>query len=111
MIIVFGSINLDLVFSAPALPRPGETVLTPAVLMAPGGKGANQAVAAARAGARVAMVGCVGRDPFAHPALAGLREAGVDLSGVERWTRRPAAPRCASIPREKTRSWWPAAPI
>lgn len=83
MIVVFGSINLDLVFSAPVLPRPGETVLTPGMLMAPGGKGANQAVAAARAGAEVAMIGCVGRDAFAETALAGLRAASVDLTGVE----------------------------
>lgn len=83
MILVFGSINLDLIFPTPALPCPGETVLTPRLLMAPGGKGANQAVAAAHAGAQVAMVGCVGGDPFAGRALAGLREAGVDLSRVE----------------------------
>ncbi|MEE8623344.1 MAG: PfkB family carbohydrate kinase, partial [Alphaproteobacteria bacterium] len=62
MIVVFGSINVDLVVRVAALPRPGETVLAPSYDAVAGGKGANQAVAAARAGAAVRMVGCVGRD-------------------------------------------------
>lgn len=82
MIVVFGSINLDLIFSLPSLPGPGQTVLGPALRIEPGGKGANQAVAAARDGAEVAMAGAVGDDPFAAPALQGLRSAGVDLSRV-----------------------------
>lgn len=82
MLIVFGSINLDLAFQVPKLPAPGETALGPAYGVSPGGKGANQAVAAARDGAAVVMVGCIGRDAFAEPALAGLRAAGVDLSRV-----------------------------
>lgn len=82
MIVVFGSINLDLVIAAPALPRPGETVLAPAMRPLPGGKGANQAMAAARAGAEVSMFGCIGHDAFAEMALSGLRGAGVDLTGV-----------------------------
>ena len=94
MIVVFGSINIDLVLRVETLPRPGETVLTPAYAAVPGGKGANQAVAAARAGARVRMVGCVGRDGFAEPALAELRAAGVDLAGVERVA---AATACAMV--------------
>lgn len=82
MIIVFGSINLDLIFPVPALPAPGQTVLGPALRVEAGGKGANQAVAAAQDGAQVAMAGAVGDDPFAEPALAGLRRAGVDLARV-----------------------------
>jgi len=94
VIVVFGSVNIDLVLRVEALPRPGETVLTPAYAAVPGGKGANQAVAAARAGAGVRMIGCVGRDGFAEPALAGLRAAGVDLAGVERVA---AATACAMV--------------
>jgi ribokinase len=74
---VVGSINLDLVVRAERLPRPGETVTGARFSRVPGGKGANQAVAAARLGADVAFVGCVGRDPVADEALAVLREAGV----------------------------------
>jgi ribokinase len=81
---VVGSINLDLVVRAERLPRPGETVSGARFARVPGGKGANQAVAAARLGAEVRMVGCVGRDELAEDALAGLREAGVE----ERWLAR-----------------------
>jgi ribokinase len=77
---VVGSINLDLVARAERLPRPGETVTGATFSRVPGGKGANQAVAAARLGASVRLVGCVGRDPYAEEALAGLHEAGVDLA-------------------------------
>lgn len=76
---VVGSINLDLVATAERLPRPGETVTDAAFGRYPGGKGANQAVAAARLGARVRMIGSVGEDPAAEEATAGLREAGVEL--------------------------------
>jgi ribokinase len=79
-VLVFGSANADLVFPVPQLPAPGVTVLGEGVRSFPGGKGANQAVAAARDGARTAFAGCVGRDAFADVATAGLREAGVDLS-------------------------------
>ena len=82
MITVFGSINFDLIGGVERLPRPGETVSGGAFATAAGGKGANQALAAARAGARVRMVGAVGRDDFATPALALLREGGVDLTGL-----------------------------
>jgi ribokinase len=75
---VVGSINLDLVVQAERLPRPGETVSGVRFARVPGGKGANQAVAAARLGAEVALVGCVGRDQVAEDAFAGLREAGVE---------------------------------
>jgi ribokinase len=82
MIVVFGSINLDLIFALPAIPRAGETLLGPQVRIEPGGKGANQAVAAARDGAAVAMAGAVGRDALADDALALLREAGVDTTRI-----------------------------
>ena len=84
MIIVVGSINLDLVANVERLPGPGETVPGTAFATAPGGKGANQALAACRAGVQVRMVGAVGADAFADEALALLDEAGVDLSTVRR---------------------------
>lgn len=84
MIIVFGSINIDLVLRVAQAPGPGETVLTPGYDAVAGGKGANQALAARRAGADVALFGAVGTDGFATPALADLSAAGVDLDGVAR---------------------------
>ena len=80
---VVGSINLDLVTKVGRLPRPGETVSGATFDRIPGGKGANQAVAAARLGAVVRMVGAVGTDPYAAEALAGLREASVTLDVSE----------------------------
>jgi ribokinase len=77
---VIGSINLDLVAKVERLPRAGETLSGATLERIPGGKGANQAVAAARLGASVRMVGAVGRDANAVDALAGLREAGVELA-------------------------------
>jgi ribokinase len=76
---VVGSVNLDLVARTKQLPRPGETVTDASFERHPGGKGANQAVAAARLGAEVTFVGSVGRDPFADDALAGLRAEQIDL--------------------------------
>jgi ribokinase len=83
---VVGSINLDLVARAERLPRPSETVSGASFARVPGGKGANQAVAAARLGAEVALVGCVGQDELAAEALAGLRDARVE----ERWLVKDA---------------------
>lgn len=80
---VVGSINLDLVASVPRLPRPGETLTGAELDRVPGGKGANQAVAAARLGADVRLVGAVGDDDFGASALAELRAAGVDLGGLQ----------------------------
>jgi ribokinase len=82
MIVVVGSINLDLVADVERLPAPGETVPGDTFRSAPGGKGANQALAAARAGAPVRMIGAVGKDAFATEALALLKAGGVDLSSV-----------------------------
>ncbi|MBV5266833.1 PfkB family carbohydrate kinase [Pinisolibacter aquiterrae] len=87
MIVVFGTLNVDLVIVVPRLPAPGEGVKGGDHQLFPGGKGGNQALAAALAGARVALVGAVGGDGFAATALAGLAEAGVDLSGVARSDR------------------------
>lgn len=83
MITVFGSINMDLIARVARLPKPGETVEGDRFSTAAGGKGANQALAARRAGSPVKMVGAVGNDAFSRPALALLNEAGVDLSGVK----------------------------
>ncbi len=80
MILVFGSINMDFIIRVPHLPEPGETVVSPGHLTAPGGKGANQAVAAARAGARVAMAGCVGPDEFGREMVAIMKREDIDTS-------------------------------
>ena len=80
---VVGSVNLDLVAAVPRLPRPGETLTGAELDRVPGGKGANQAVAAARLGAETRFVGAVGSDDFGERALAELRAAGVDLSGLQ----------------------------
>ncbi|MFC7735264.1 PfkB family carbohydrate kinase [Roseomonas sp. GCM10028921] len=79
---VFGSANADLVFPVPELPAAGRTVLGGAWRATPGGKGANQAVAAARDGAALRFAGAVGRDFLAGLALSALRDAGADLSTV-----------------------------
>jgi ribokinase len=80
---VVGSINIDLVARTERLPRPGETVTGATFSEIPGGKGANQAVAAARLGATVALIACVGDDEFATLALSELRAAGVGLDGLK----------------------------
>jgi len=79
---VVGSLNLDLVVRVPKLPGPGETVSGEDVFANPGGKGANQAVAAARLGRRVAMVGCVGDDQAGRDLLGSLAADRVDTAGV-----------------------------
>jgi ribokinase len=79
---VIGSINLDIVARVPALPRPGETVSGGVLAHYPGGKGANQALAARKLGAQVSMFGCVGKDSARDQALALLREHHVDLAGI-----------------------------
>jgi len=94
MIVVFGSINVDVLVPVPHLPAPGETVLGADYRIAPGGKGANQALAARRAGAAVTMAGAVGDDAFATLALDRLRRDRVDLSLIET-VDRPTG--CATI--------------
>ena len=94
MVVVFGSINLDLVSRVERFPAPGETLTGSAFATFPGGKGANQALAAARAGAHVSLYGAVGRDIFADRALELLAAGNVDLAGV---ARVDDATGCASI--------------
>ena len=81
-VVVLGSINMDLVVHTHRVPGPGETIKGGELRTAPGGKGANQAVAAARLGASVRMVGRVGGDEFGDSLLAGLSSQSVDTSGV-----------------------------
>ena len=98
MIVVFGSMNADLLFNVDALPRAGETVLCPGHRAVAGGKGLNQAVAAARANtdpaASVQMVGRVGPDGFAPLALQALKDAGV---GTEAITESTLPTGCAAV--------------
>ncbi|MBI5863470.1 MAG: ribokinase [Planctomycetes bacterium] len=83
-IAVIGSINMDLVVGAATLPRPGETVLGSEFRVVCGGKGANQAVAAARLGGRVHMVGCVGTDEYGRIARKNLAASGVGVRAVRK---------------------------
>ena len=86
MIAVFGSINADFCFEVERCPEAGETLASKRLSIAAGGKGANQAVAAARDGAEVVMIGAVGNDPLSTIALANLVADGVDLSHVHMFT-------------------------
>jgi ribokinase len=86
---VLGSLNMDISVTVPRLPGPGATVLGSAARFTPGGKGANQAVAAARLGADVRMVGCVGDDDFGRRLLAALRAEGIDADAVRTLTGVP----------------------
>ena len=81
-VLVVGSLNMDLVTRAPRLPRGGETLAGHSFSTVAGGKGANQAVAAARLGASVAMIGCVGADAYGEQLRAGLAAEGIDCTGV-----------------------------
>ncbi len=89
-ILVVGSINMDLVVRAPHMPAPGETVLGGGFVTSPGGKGANQAVAAARLGGRCAMIGRVGDDAFGERLLQTLADEGVDCRSVMRTEDAPS---------------------
>lgn len=82
-IYVIGSMSIDLVTQATRLPKKGETILGESFFMTNGGKGANQAVSAARLGANVHMVGCVGDDSFAEMILSNLKENNVNVKNVE----------------------------
>jgi ribokinase len=83
-ILVVGSLNADLVVRAPRFPQPGETISGEDLQVIPGGKGANQAVAAARLGANVAMLGCVGNDAFGDLLLENLKANHVDINMIKR---------------------------
>jgi ribokinase len=81
-LVVIGSSNTDMIVQVPRIPLPGETILGGQFQTAPGGKGANQAVAAARAGAEVSLLACVGDDSFGREALAGFATDGIDCENV-----------------------------
>ncbi len=81
-ILVVGSLNMDLVVQMPAIPRPGETLIGGRFATFPGGKGANQAVAAARLGARVSMIGRVGGDAFGQQMLKIVADEGIDTRSI-----------------------------
>ncbi|MBI5431687.1 MAG: ribokinase [Planctomycetes bacterium] len=88
-IVVLGSLNMDLVVRVQRFPEPGETLLGGGFATFPGGKGANQAVAAARLGANARMLGCVGDDAYGRELVAGLRRDGVDASRVSSSSTAP----------------------
>lgn len=95
MIIVFGSLNIDMVMRVEKLPRPGETVLCPAYHLVAGGKGGNQTVAIAKAGAEVKLFGRIGEDEFGRILLGSLKESNLDLVGVSFDKQLPTG--CAAI--------------
>src|SRR5690625_3649226 len=80
---VVGSINMDMVTTTKKMPDQGETVLGETFEMYPGGKGANQAIAAARLGANVSMIGAVGQDDFGHCLLSHFESEGVNREGIK----------------------------
>ena len=94
---VFGSINIDIAVRVARLPGAGETQLGGEARLSPGGKGANQAHAARRFGAPTQMIGAVGDDVFASPALAGLLASGVDLGGVRTLAGRATGLACIAV--------------
>jgi len=95
MIVVFGSLNIDMVMQLDKMPRPGETVLCPNYQLISGGKGANQAIAAANTGASVKLFGKVGQDEFGRIVMASLKKTSVDLVGVSE--SQAASTGCAAI--------------
>lgn len=94
MIVTFGSINIDFVFTMAAMPTPGQTLLAKTYRTEAGGKGANQALAAVRDGAEVCMVGAIGNDALADSAIRNLSASGADISRVSRLALPTG---CASI--------------
>src|SRR5579875_2564826 len=99
-LVVLGSLNTDFVARVPELPRPGQTVLGERLLTFAGGKGANQAVAAARLGMQVTMVGRVGCDARGDALLAELEREGVDVRGVARDPEEPTGAALIVVDRE-----------
>ncbi len=89
-VVVVGSSNTDLVIRAPTIPAPGETLLGGDLAVVPGGKGANQAVAAARLGAEVTFVACIGADSFGDASMNRFVDEGIDVSHVRRDASRPS---------------------
>lgn len=99
MIIVFGSLNMDFSISLDKLPVPGETVLSSDYMLTPGGKGANQALAAARYGAKVALIGRVGNDNYGKTVRESLKANGVMVSGVAYSDTHPTG--CAMVAKDR----------
>lgn len=99
-VVVLGSSNTDLTVGVPRLPRSGETVLGGAFYRAAGGKGANQAVAASRAGVRVAFIGCVGDDDLGRAARENLAHEEIDLSGLHTVREAPSGVALIMVDRE-----------
>jgi ribokinase len=89
-IVVIGSVNTDMIVQTPHLPRPGETVLGGRFSTAAGGKGANQAVAAARVGGNVTFVARVGQDAFGDQAVQGFADQGINVDHIVRDTQAPS---------------------
>lgn len=88
-VVVIGSLNMDIVITAERQPRMGETILGDTISFLPGGKGANQAVAAQRLGANTSMIGAVGEDAFGQQLIASLQREGINTSGVKRMHNEP----------------------
>src|SRR4051812_11428874 len=89
-VVVLGSSNTDMVVRAKKIPAPGETVLGHEFLVAAGGKGGNQAVAAARSGAQVSLIARVGTDSFGEKALEGFRNEGLNIEFIKRDPKLPS---------------------
>ena len=88
-ILVIGSSNTDMIIKLDRIPRPGETLLGGRFMTAGGGKGANQAIGAAKAGGKVTFIACIGRDMFGGTALAGFSQAGINVDYI---VRDPSSP-------------------
>lgn len=100
MIIVFGSLNMDIAIQVEKFPEPGETILSTGYMHSPGGKGGNQALAAAREGVKVALIGRVGSDDYGKSLRDELKSHGVMVSGVAYTDTAPTG--CAIVTRDKT---------
>ncbi|MEO1446110.1 MAG: PfkB family carbohydrate kinase, partial [Cyanobacteria bacterium J06635_11] len=96
-VVVLGSLNMDLVAQVDQLPLPGETILGKGFVTAPGGKGANQAVAAARLGAKTAMIGRVGADDFGMVLRNRLMAENIDVRGVLQSEQSPSGTALISV--------------
>ncbi len=83
-VVVVGSLNIDYTLRVPKIPAPGETLTARSMLSCLGGKGANQAIAASRAGAKVALIGCVGEDASGTRYIEALKHEGIDTGGIQR---------------------------
>ncbi len=100
-ILVIGSSNTDMIIKLDRIPQPGETILGGEFATAPGGKGANQAVAAARAGGEVTFVARVGRDMFGEKAVAGFVEDGINVNYIVRDKAAPSGVALIFVARDK----------